>query len=251
MWQNIAHTAYLSIVPLICSSSGHSIPTCVTSGHMISVMILANSLAVSTLTEGVISALWAPKFVSIGGGDAGEKFDGGGFSVFAVAQVISVATNAWEFIQDSSCGKERNKSTLIAVKDWISQGFGYLKAIEGFMWSHIKPILQVIIISITMLVSSLHGTVMENITKCSITFYLVHITIPNYNWVKRIAAHTLGSNFKSFHEENWNSSISLFVFLHTTLYTRETKSYGKIISMQECTASCKPSTGSQHVLYFF
>ena len=32
----------------------------------------------------------------------------------------------------------------------------------------------------------LHGRVLENTTKCLVTFYLVHITIPNYDRVTRI-----------------------------------------------------------------
>ena len=44
----------------------------------------------------------------------------------------------------------------------------------------------------------------EKVTKCSISFYLVHTTLPNYNYmyVTRILAHTLEWNFKSFHEVN-------------------------------------------------
>ena len=55
--------------------------------------------------------------------------------------------------------------------------------IEGFHVRHIKPILQVIILTTTMLVSSLYGAVLKNTTKCPITFYLVHTAKPNYNWV--------------------------------------------------------------------
>ena len=39
-------------------------------------------------------------------------------------------------------------------------------------------------------------------TKCLVTFYLVHSTIPNYNSVTRILAHKLGGNFESFCEVN-------------------------------------------------
>ena len=38
-----------------------------------------------------------------------------------------------------------------------------------------------------------HGAVLENTIKCPKTFYLVHTTIPNYNWVTRISAHTFNS----------------------------------------------------------
>ena len=43
-----------------------------------------------------------------------------------------------------------------------------------FLWCHIKPILQVIILGTAMLVSSLHGAVLENTTKCSLTFKIIH-----------------------------------------------------------------------------
>ena len=39
-----------------------------------------------------------------------------------------------------------------------------------------------------MLVSSLHEAVLENTSNCPVIFYLVHTTIPNYNWVTRILA---------------------------------------------------------------
>ena len=70
-----------------------------------------------------------------------------------------------------------------------------LVTIKGFHVSHIKPILQVIILTTTMLVSSLHGVVLDNTTKCPVTFYLVHTTIPNYNWVTRIISTHTGWNF--------------------------------------------------------
>ena len=37
-----------------------------------------------------------------------------------------------------------------------------LQPIEGFMWRHIKPILQVILLATAMLVSSLYEAVSEN-----------------------------------------------------------------------------------------
>ena len=46
-------------------------------------------------------------------------------------------------------------------------------------------------------------------------------TIPNYNWVIIISAHTLGWNFKSFHEVNRKFKQFLLFFLHTTLYKRK------------------------------
>ena len=79
-----------------------------------------------------------------------------------------------------------------------------ISIIEGFhyMWRHIKPILQVIALATAMLVSSLHGAVLENRTKCPVTFYLLHTIIPNYNWVTRVLAHTLSCSFNSFYEVN-------------------------------------------------
>ena len=38
----------------------------------------------------------------------------------------------------------------------------------------------------------LHGPVQVNTTTCLVTFYLVDITIPNYNRVTIILKHTLG-----------------------------------------------------------
>ena len=42
-----------------------------------------------------------------------------------------------------------------------------------------------------MLVSCSHVMVLGKATKYSITFYLVHTTLPNYNRVTRLSAHTL------------------------------------------------------------
>ena len=81
---------------------------------------------------------------------------------------------------------------------WLVKGKFY--RIEGFMWRHIMPILQVIILATAMLVSSLQRAVLENTIKFPITFYLGHTTIPNYNWVTRILAHTISGNFNSFYE---------------------------------------------------
>ena len=44
--------------------------------------------------------------------------------------------------------------------------------------------------------SARHGIGKYN--KFSVTFYLVHTTIPNYNRVTRILGYTLGGNFESF-----------------------------------------------------
>ena len=60
-----------------------------------------------------------------------------------------------------------------------------------FMWHQITPILQVIILMTTMLVSSLHSMVLENTTKCYYFFYLVHTTIPNYEWQEYQHTHSV------------------------------------------------------------
>ena len=73
----------------------------------------------------------------------------------------------------------------------VWRSYHVIGRIEGFMWCRIKPILQVIILATAMLLSILHSSVLENTTKCPRTFNLVHITIPNCNWVTRILAHHL------------------------------------------------------------
>ena len=54
----------------------------------------------------------------------------------------------------------------------------------------------------------------ENTTKCSVTFYLVHTTVPNYNRVTRILAHTLGGNSESFCKVNQKFQRFFVVFLY-------------------------------------
>ena len=66
-----------------------------------------------------------------------------------------------------------------------------------FMIRHLKPILQIIILTTAILVSFFHSLVLENTTKCPRNFHLVHIIIPNFNWVTRILVHTLRWNLKS------------------------------------------------------
>ena len=56
-----------------------------------------------------------------------------------------------------------------------------------FMWCHIKPILQVIILVTTMLVSFFYLWYLKT-TKCPRPFHLIDIILPNYNCVKRILA---------------------------------------------------------------
>ena len=58
----------------------------------------------------------------------------------------------------------------------------------------------------------LHGRVWENTTKCPVTFYLVHITIPNYDRVTRILKHTLCWNFKSCYKVNQKKKHVLLFF---------------------------------------
>ena len=79
--------------------------------------------------------------------------------------------------------------------------------IEGFMRRHIRPILQVIVLMTTMLVSSLHSLVLENTTKHPRTFHLSYIIIPNYNWVTRILARTLGWIWNSVMKWIQNNSV--------------------------------------------
>ena len=56
-----------------------------------------------------------------------------------------------------------------------------------------------------------------------VTFYLVHITIPNYNRMTRILVHTLNGNFKSSCEVNRMFKRLLLFFLYTAPYKKETK----------------------------
>ena len=106
------------------------------------------------------------------------------------------------------------------------------------MWRHIKPILQVIILVTTMLVSSPHCLALENTIKCPTTFHIVHIIIPNYNWVTRILAQTLRWNLKSSYGMNKKKIACFFVvFLLTVLCKRKPRSGAK-----SCAFKCvKPS----------
>ena len=107
------------------------------------------------------------------------------------------------------------------------------------MWRHFKPILQVITLATAMMVSSLHGAVLENTTKCPVTFYLVHTIIPNYNWVTKILAHTHLAGILI----PWNQKFQAFfvVYHYTAPYKKETKWRDKIVLVWVLTASCKPS----------
>ena len=87
------------------------------------------------------------------------------------------------------------------------------------MLRHIKQILQVIILATAMLVSCSHVTVLGKATKCSITFYLVHIYYQIMNRVTRISAHTLDKSH-ILPRSNFESSsvfVVVVVFLHTAL----------------------------------
>ena len=59
-----------------------------------------------------------------------------------------------------------------------------------------------------------HGIEKHNKMSCS--FYLVHTTVPNYNRVTRVLAHTLGGTFKSFCEVN--QKFKRFFFCCFSLY---------------------------------
>ena len=65
----------------------------------------------------------------------------------------------------------------------------------------------------------------KNTTKCPVTFYLVHTTIPNYNRVTRILAHTLGGNFKSFCEVN--QKFQRFLFFSIPRHTKGNQAVGQ------------------------
>ena len=67
--------------------------------------------------------------------------------------------------------------------------------------------------------SSSHTAALENTTKCPITFYLLHTTIPNYNLVTRLLEHTFSGNFDSFYEVN--SKFKHFLFFYTKPYKKK------------------------------
>ena len=104
------------------------------------------------------------------------------------------------------------------------------------MWPHIKPILLVIILATTMLISFKHGSVLENTTKCLKPFNLIHTTIPNYNWVTRILAHTL--DFILSPAKNYIKSNSMFCCfsLYHMLQKKKSRSGAK-----SCAYRCIPS----------
>ena len=70
-------------------------------------------------------------------------------------------------------------------------------------------------------VSSLNRRVLGKTTKCSInTFYLVHTTLPNYNRVTRISAHSHTLVYKFFHEVNPKLDL-FFLFFSIPRSTKE------------------------------
>ena len=70
-------------------------------------------------------------------------------------------------------------------------------------------------------------------TKCLITFYLVHITIPNYDRVAIIVKHTVEiSNLAIKHISKVTAGF--VVFLHTAPYKKETKERGKVMRVSTC-----------------
>ena len=71
-------------------------------------------------------------------------------------------------------------------------------------------------------------------TKWPVTFYLVHTTIPNYNWVTRILAHTHS-------EEILIESSSVFFFSLYRTTQKGNQAAGKIVRVRVHTVSCKPS----------
>ena len=75
--------------------------------------------------------------------------------------------------------------------------------------------------------STWHG-IGKKQTKCFVTFYLVHITLLNYNGVTGISAHTLCWNFKSLHEGNPKFK-HFYCFSPHTAVQKETKRCYKIV----------------------
>ena len=94
-----------------------------------------------------------------------------------------------------------------------------------------KNVCQVILPPAAMLVSFPYGRVTF--------FYLFHTTLPNFNRVIGISAHTVGWNYKSFHKVNWKFMYVLLFFPYRPV-KKETKRAYKIFRAYVITASCKP-----------
>ena len=85
-----------------------------------------------------------------------------------------------------------------------------------------------------MLVSSKHGTIQKNTTKCPVTFYLVHTTIPNYYRVTGTLAYTRGGHFKPFGKVN--QTFKCFCCFFSIHHTKGKPSGGAKL----CTYRCVP-----------
>ena len=80
------------------------------------------------------------------------------------------------------------------------------------------------------IVFPVHSMVLKNATKCFVACYLVHTMLPNYCWVTRISAQTLGWNFGKINPMKWIENSS--VFLYTMPYKKETKRHGNLCTSQ-------------------
>ena len=79
-------------------------------------------------------------------------------------------------------------------------------------------------------------------TQQNIPFYLVHTTLPNYNWVTRISI-SIHTQLK-FQILPWSKlkvqAFFLFVFLHTTLYNKERRDVAKSCANRCITRRANP-----------
>ena len=94
------------------------------------------------------------------------------------------------------------------------------------MWRHIKPVLQSSYSGPPCWFPFLHSLKLENTTKSLKTFHLVHIIIPNCNWVTRILAHPLKLKFKILLWSKSKIIVCFFIFLHTALYKKRNQGAG-------------------------
>ena len=111
------------------------------------------------------------------------------------------------------------------------------------MWRHIKPILQVLILANTMLVSSLYGSYWQ--TQQNVLLRFIYFT-PQYQitteWQEYQHTHLSTWNLKSFHEVNRKSKrFCCFSSIYTAAYKKKTKGRGKIVHILVRTALYKPS----------
>ena len=108
------------------------------------------------------------------------------------------------------------------------------------MWRHIKPILQVIILTTAMLVSFSHGwywKTQQNAPELFIWFILYQTTTV---W-QELLTHILWWNLKSCYELKNKNPACFVVFLHIALYKKKPRMGQKhaLISAHSV-ASCKP-----------